>query len=441
MSDLLQPWFERAQAQAPALPGARTPWLAGARRRALERFMAEGWPTTKHKDWRHTSLAFLQQQVFDGTPGKSSDPAAARFDVEALRQGQGGHWMVFVDGRFDARLSRIGALQDGVRVAPLAQVMAGGDERLQAVLDEADEGGSPAALNLALAADGAYVELAARASLPEPLHLVFITEGAGTASFPRSIVLLGQGASATIVEHYVGHAEAPTLTNMVMNGRLERDARLTHVKVQQEHEQAFHLASIDIRQDEGSTYESHSISFGARLARNDIATRFNGRRCHALLNGLFYADGRRHVDHHTRIDHAQPDSTSNEFYRGILADTAQGVFTGRIQVRQGADGTDAVQRSDNLLLSRTARVTTQPELEIYADDVKCAHGATVGQIDEESLFYLRSRGLSEAHAHGVMTYAFAAQALKRIALEPMRRRVATTVRNLLPGGRLLGDIS
>lgn len=436
MSELLQTWRDRAQTLGPSLPGARVPWLANTRRRALERFMAEGWPTTRHKDWRHTSLAFLQQQKFDGPQGIPSE-----FDLEALRQGQGGHWMVFVDGRFDARLSRVGALPEGVRVAPLAQVLASDPDRLEAGLGEAGEGGSPAALNLALAADGAYVELEARAVLDEPLHLVHVAAGAGAAAFPRSVVLMGEGACATLVEHYVGHAGAPTLTNAVLRGRLGRDARLTHLKIQQEHAEAFHLAAIDIRQDEGSHYESHSISLGARLARNDIATRFDGRRCHALLNGLFYADGRRHVDHHTTIDHAQPDSTSQEYYRGILADTAQGVFTGRIQVRPGADGTDAVQRSDNLLLTRTARVTSQPELEIYADDVKCAHGATVGQIDEESLFYLRSRGLSEAHAHGVMTYAFAAQALGRIALEPMRRRVAATVRGLLPGGSLLGEIS
>lgn len=436
MSEQLQSWLEQARAGFSGLPGARTPWLAGMRQRAIDRFMTEGWPTPKHPDWRHTSLAFLQQQVFDGSGSTVSD-----FNIEALRQGQAGHWMVFVDGHFASGLSRIGKLPDGVRVAPMAQMMGGDAERLIDTMGDAEDGGSPAALNLALAADGAYIEMAARSTLPEPVHLVYICASGQTASFPRSVVLLGQGANATVVEHYLGSSDTPTLTNTVLRGRLERDATLSHLKIQQEHAQAFHLASVDIQQEEGSTYESHSISFGARLARNDITTRFNGRHCHTLLNGLFYADGRRHVDHHTCIDHAQPDSTSEEYYRGILSDSAQGVFTGRIQVRQGADGTDAVQRSDSLLLTRTARVTSQPELEIYADDVKCAHGATVGAIDEESLFYLRSRGLSEAHAHIVMTYAFAAQALKRIALEPMRHRVAATVRSLLPGGDLLGDLS
>jgi len=434
MSDLLQSWHQRAQSTN--LPGSRLPWLASTRRLALDRFMSEGWPTTKHPDWRHTSLAFLQQQIFNGQPA-----ASTRFDTETLRQGQGGHWMVFVDGRYHAGLSHIGDLNDGIRVAPLAQVLTSGESSLEAAMGNADEGGSQAALNLALAADGAYIDIPARTVLDEPLHLVFIAAGDANASFPRNVVLLGEGAEAILVEHYIGHAQTATFTNTVLRGRLSSNSKLTHLKVQQEQPEAFHLSTIDIEQDTGSTYESHSISMGARLARHDIGTRFNGTRCHALLNGFFYADGRRHVDHHTRIDHAQPDSTSHEYYRGILHDSAQGVFTGRIQVREGADGTDAIQRSDNLLLSRTARVTTQPELEIYADDVKCAHGATVGQIDEESLFYLRSRGLSEAHAHGVMTYAFAAQALKRITLEPMRRRVATTVRHLLPGGALLGDIS
>ncbi|WP_301115660.1 Fe-S cluster assembly protein SufD [Pusillimonas sp. (ex Stolz et al. 2005)] len=434
MSELLQFWHQRAQSAN--LPGSTHPWLIHTRQRALDRFMAEGWPTTRHPDWRHTSLAFLQQQVFDGQPVSST-----QFEIDALRQGQGGHWMVFIDGRFHAGLSRIGPLNDNIRIVPLAQALTSGEAALESAFGNADEGGGPAALNLALAADGAYIDIPARTILDEPLHLVFISAGNATASFPRNIVLLGEGAEAVLVEHYIGHAEDATFTNAVLRGRLGSNSRLTHLKVQQEQPEAFHLAMIDIEQDSGSTYESHSISMGARLARHDIGTRFGGTKCHALLNGFFYANGRRHVDHHTRIDHAQPDSTSHEFYRGILDDSAQGVFTGRIQVREGADGTDAIQRSDNLLLSRTARVTTQPELEIYADDVKCAHGATVGQIDEESLFYLRSRGLSEAHAHGVMTYAFAAQALKRITLEPMRRRVATTVRNLLPGGALLGDIS
>jgi len=181
------------------------------------------------------------------------------------------------------------------------------------------------------------------------------------------------------------------------------------------------------------------MSFGARLARHDISTSFAGDHCETLLNGLYYVDGRRHVDHHTLIVHAKPHGVSREFYRGILGDTARGVFGGRILVAPGADKTDAVQRSDSLLLSKLAQADTRPELEIYADDVKCAHGATVGQLDEDRMFYLRSRGLDEVHARNVLTYAFAAQSVDRIEPEALRGKVIAAIRALVPGGAALGE--
>ncbi|HLR12159.1 MAG TPA: SufD family Fe-S cluster assembly protein, partial [Burkholderiaceae bacterium] len=190
-----------------------------------------------------------------------------------------------------------------------------------------------------------------------------------------------------------------------------------------------------------SSFNSHSMSFGARLARNDIRTAFGGPHCHTLLNGLYYVNARRHVDHNTLIDHAHPNGISREYYRGILADMGRGVFGGRILVAPGADGTDAVQRSDSLLLSRMARADAKPELEIYADDVSCAHGATVGQIDENAMFYLRTRGLDEVHARNLLTYAFAGQAIDRLDLPVLRQQVAGMIRDRLPGGAMLGDIA
>ncbi len=220
--------------------------------------------------------------------------------------------------------------------------------------------------------------------------------------------------------------------------RLARDARITHLKLQQESDQAWHLGDIDATQGQGSIFVSHSMSLGARLARHDIATHFMGSRCETLLNGLYYVDKRRHVDHHTLIGHKKPRCVSHETYRGIMADTSHGVFSGRILVAPGADGTDAIQRNDSLLLSRLAKSDARPELEIYADDVKCAHGATVGQIDADSLFYLRSRGLDEAHARDILIYAFAAASVARIEAEPLRRRVERAVRAMLPGGIATG---
>src|SRR5690606_2522952 len=236
----------------------------------------------------------------------------------------------------------------------------------------------------------------------------------------RNFIVAGDAAQATVVEHYIGRDGATTLTNTVTRVRAGKDANITHVKLQQEAPQAFHLAAIDAVQARGAHFASHSLSFGARLARNDIGTRLEGEGCDALLNGLFHVDGKRHVDHHTRLDHAFPRGTSREFYRGILDGNARGVFTGRILVAPGAVKTDAEQRSDNLLLSRLAEADARPELEIYNDDVKCAHGATVGQIDDDALFYLRSRGLDATHARQVLTYAFAAEVLERIAHAPLR---------------------
>jgi Fe-S cluster assembly protein SufD len=237
----------------------------------------------------------------------------------------------------------------------------------------------------------------------------------------------------------VGVPEAANFRHAATRLRLDQDARITHLKLQQESEQAWHLGEIDATQGRGSTFASHSVSLGARLARHDIVTHFADERCETLLNGLYYVDQRRHVDHHTLIGHEKPRCVSHEAYRGIMADTAHGVFCGKILVAEGADGTDAVQRTDSLLLSRLAKSDARPELEIYADDVKCAHGATVGQIDADSLFYLRSRGIDEPRARDILTYAFAAASVAKIESPLLRQRVEHAIRALLPGGALMEE--
>ena len=405
-------------------------WLAETRKRAMERFADEGWPTAKLEAWRHTSLQALQQQAF-------AAPAEAKA-VAPYGQADSGLWMVFVDGHFAPQLSRLGTLPQGVQLRSLHQALAESPDALQQAFGAETDGASPAALNLALAADGAVLQLERGAVLEDMLHLVFIAATAGAASFPRNLVVAGPGARATVVEHYIGQGGEANLTNTVTRLRLDQDANVTHLKLQNEDLQAFHLGSVDAVQARGSVFNSHSMSFGARLARHDISTDFTGEHCESLLNGLYYVNGKRHVDHHTFIRHSQPFCTSREYYRGVLDDTARGVFGGRIFVAPGADKTDAVQRSDSLLLSRLARADARPELEIYADDVKCAHGATVGQLDETSLFYLCSRGLDEAHARHVLTYAFAAAAISRIESDALRNQVIGAIRALAPAE--LGDL-
>lgn len=421
-----------------ALAGANVPWLAALRQRAFDRFMQEGWPVSRQENWHHTSLAALEQNEFAAVQADASVPEAL---LQSLRNNEAGHWLVFVDGRYAPNLSEVGALPARVRIALLSEALAAHSDYLQEHMGSESDGSSTDALNLAMANDGICLHIPKDTQVELPIHAVFIAVSKQSASFSRNVVVLEEGSQATLVEHYLGEGAGASLNSNVLRASLAPNAKLVHLKLQQEGEQAFHLGASDIAQAKGSSYTSHSMSFGARLARHDILTRFNGEHCETLLNGLYYVNGRRHVDHHTYIDHASPFGTSHEYYRGILADTSRGVFAGRIRVAPGADGTDAIQRSDSLLLSRLARADTRPELEIYADDVKCAHGATVGQLDETSMFYLRSRGLDEAYARGILIYAFAAQAINRIEAEPLRNRVTRAIRGLLPGNELVGSMA
>lgn len=430
----LQAWAEVFSRRAGNLPGAGVPWLADVRRQALDRFMSEGWPTPRIEAWRHTSLAPLAAATFDDDGVQS-----VAEQVAVLKAAEPGHWLVFVDGAFEPALSEVGALPDGATVLPLSQAWSGHAEALRAAYGEAADGHSTSALNLALAGDGAWVRLGRGVAVEQPIHLVCAAASPRAAHFLRHLVQAEAGSQATVVEHYVGVPGAANFRHAATRLRLDQDARITHLKLQQESEQAWHLGEIDATQGRGSTFVSHSVSLGARLARHDITTHFADERCETLLNGLYYVDQRRHVDHHTLIDHDRPRCVSHESYRGIMADASHGVFSGRILVAPGADGTDAVQRNDSLLLSRLAKSDARPELEIYADDVKCAHGATVGQIDADSLFYLRSRGLEESHARDILIYAFAAASVSRIGSDPLRRRVERAVRALLPGGAALEE--
>ena len=455
-------WLGRHRDTATDLPGADLPWLARLREDAIDRFADEGWPTTRRENWRHTSLAFMAQQVLvvreAVTPeavvaalraryqaARGAAHAPARQGVESAPESapesasKDGHWVVFVDGHFAPALSAIGGLPGGVRIGSLADALGQTPEAVEAAFGEAGDGEAPAALNAALAADGAWIRLGRGVAVEPPIHLVFIGARV-TDQHLRNLIVAETGAQATIVEHYPVGAAGSTLTTAVTRVLAAQDSHVTHLKLQQEAPEAIHLATIEAEQARGAVFASHSLSFGARLARHDIRTRLAGEGAEALLNGLYHADGRRHVDHHTRIDHARPQGTSREFYRGLLDGSARGVFTGRILVAQDAQRTDAMQRCDNLLLSRLAEADARPELEIYADDVKCAHGATVGQLDEDALFYLRSRGVDAVHARQLLTYAFAAEVLDRIAHAPLRALGRAALLERLPDGARLEEL-
>lgn len=433
-------WLERHRALGAHLPGAELPWLARLRETAIKRFADEGWPTMRQENWRHTSLAFMQQQALSVQAG--ANPEAIVADLRARFRAAGaaanagapaeGHWVVFVDGRFAPALSAIGGLPAGVTIGSLADALERTPEAVEAAFGDASDGETPQALNAAFASDGAWIRLGRGLALEQTVHLVFLGATASDRHL-RNLIVAEAGAQATIVEHYPAGATGTTLTTALTRVLAAQDSHLVHLKLQEESPEALHLAAIEATQARGAVFATHSLSFGARLARNDIRVRLDGEGAETLMNGLYHADGRRHVDHHTRIDHARPQGTSREFYRGLLDGNARGVFTGRILVAQDAQRTDAMQRCDNLLLSRLAEADARPELEIYADDVKCAHGATVGQIDEDALFYLRSRGIDAAHARQLLTYAFAAEVLERIAHSPLRAFGRAALLARLPG--------
>lgn len=428
--------FERI---APELPGAGTPWLARLRRDALGRFAEAGIPTRRDEEWKYTSLAALEKADFTSRPNGWERPVA-RAEIDALAfEGLEGHRIVFVDGRHAPSLSRRGRLPPGVTLAVLGDMLADAPAALEPFFAPAPGATVFSDLNTAFMSDGLYLHLARGAVLAKPVHLIFIATAAGRAVHPRNLVVAAPGAQATIIEHYAG-GDAAYFTNAVTHIVAAEGAAIEHYRMQQEGPQALHVGAVHASQARASRLISRSIALGAALARTDITTSFDAEGCEADLDGLYVVGGRQHVDHHTRIDHAQPHGTSREHYRGVLDGTSRAVFNGKVIVHAGAQKTDAQQANHNLLLSRGAEVDTKPQLEIYADDVKCAHGATVGQLDAGQLFYLRSRGIDEAAARGLLTQAFARAVLDRMRLAPVRARLERLLFARLPHAELIPEL-
>ncbi len=349
------------------------------------------------------------------------------------------HLLVFVDGRFDPTYSIIGALPDGVSIRSLREVLEQDAARLEPLL-----AGEPAhafaALNLAFMADGVVIELARGAVRRAADPPALCRERGGDVRHYRNLIVAGENAQATVVEHYAGTEGAAYLTNAVTTIAAQANSNIEHYKLQQESAKAFHIAGIHATQARDSRFTSHSIALGGAIARNDITTRLAAEGAECTLNGFYMVGGRQLVDHHTRIDHAMPRGTSREFYRGVLDGAARGVFNGKVVVHPDAQHTDAEQSNHNLLLSKTAEVDTKPQLEIFADDVKCAHGATVGQLDDNMLFYLRSRGIEPEVAKALLIYAFAHDIIGRIRLDPLKRHIERHLISMLPEGERIKEL-
>jgi Fe-S cluster assembly protein SufD len=403
---------------------------------ALDRFLALGFPTTRDEEWRFTNVAPIADKAFTSVPPPGGQPATPAGEVDAFRLPRAGAELVFVDGWFAPALSRPGTLPRGIRTGSLAAALTSDGHDVAAQLGRvAPVDRLPfVALNTAFLADGAWVQVPARMVVEDPVHLLFISTGAAggfSISHPRVLIVLGEESQATVVETYAGAGDARYFTNAVTEIVLGDNAVLDHYKFQRESPEAYHIGAIHLTTHRNGNAASHSISLGGALVRNDIVAALDGEGSECTLNGLYLADGHRLVDNHTTIDHARPHCGSREIYKGILAGRARGVFNGKIIVRPDAQKTDAKQTNRALLLSEDAQINTKPQLEIFANDVKCTHGAAVGQLDDEAVFYMRSRGLGLDAARGMLIHAFAADVLNRMPLEPVRTEVEAILRRHL----------
>ena len=402
-------------------------WLASLRREAFARFTALGFPTTKDEEWKYTGVGPITRVPF--RPANERRRLQQAPLPETLPGGEG---FVLVNGRYSAELSRAG-LRPVVR--SLREALLEEPELLEPHLARhaSFEKSAFTALNTAFLEDGAFVRIPRGTILEEPIHLIFFSEdGAGPAvSHPRNLILAEPNSQARIIETYVGEG-ASYFTNSVTEVICGDGAVLEHYKLQRESLAAFHVQTVGAAQERGSNFVSHNVCLGAALARTDINVLFKAEGSECTLNGLFLAGGSQHVDNHTLIDHAKPHCTSRELYKGILDGRARGVFHGKIIVRPDAQKTDALQTNKNLLLSREALVNSTPALEILADDVKCRHGSTIGQLDANSLFYLRSRGIGEQEARALLTYGFAADLANRIRIPWIREELEAFLGLRLP---------
>jgi Fe-S cluster assembly protein SufD len=410
-------------------------WLTEARRSASDWVGAHGFPTRKDEDWRYTRLEAMLAVPFErALPGRSHQHARTAFN--GLGVGLGGARLVFVNGLFAPQLSRVEELPSGARVTNLASVLAAGDERLEPILSRRFMPFQHAfeALNAALSGDGAFVSLAAGVVVEAPIELVFFSETGGTpvVSNPRSVVLAGPGSQATIVETHTGVTGDVYCTNAVTEVILGAGANVTHYKVQDEPASAFHLALLDVRQDRDSHFSSHLFALGSHIARQEVRAYLEGEEADVSLGGLYMPRGHQHHDNPVLVVHSAPRCTSRQLYKGVVDEHGHGVFNGHIIVRPEAFGTDARQTNKNLVLSDDAEVDTRPRLEILTDDVKCSHGAAVGRLDQEALFYLRSRGVPEQSARGILTYAFAREMVDLVPIEPLRARLEALVTDRFP---------
>ena len=410
-------------------PSAGPAWLRASREDAMRRFAANGFPSTRHEDWRFTNISPIADTEFasDGPQPTPAQIASFLFpEANPLVA-------VIAGGRFSPSLSSLEGVPKGVVIGSLAEAVRGGGTA--ETLTTLAQGDHPFAwLNTGLFEDGVFVHVAAGVVLERPIQIHVASE-AGTdpvATHPRVLIVADDNSQASVIESYGGPEGQTYFTNAITEIAVGAGAVVHHVKVQRESRKAFHVSGTFATLQRGSVFSSHSISFGGAIVRNDITALLDGEGAEATLNGLYLADGDRLVDNHTVIDHAKAHCPSHEVYKGVLGGKARAVFNGKIFVRQDAQKTNAKQTNKALLLSDDAQINTKPQLEIFADDVKCTHGAAIGQLDEDALFYLRARGISRLDAQHFLIRAFAGEVLQGVKPAAIRDRLERLMLDALP---------
>ena len=423
--EVTEPFLEKFRHfEAEPQPAA---WLLPLRQAGLARFARLGFPTLQDEDWRFTNVAPIARLPFRPVFEPTTEAAAKDALEKSVFKELPGARLVFVNGHFDANLSAVDRLPDAVQVTNLAATIASAPASVQKQLGQCalTENNSFAALNQAFFLDGGFVHVSAGKTVEEPIQLIFISTAkhAGDTTHPRNLIIAGANSRATVIESYLSTGGAAYFTNAVTEIIAGDNAVVEHLKFQDEAADAFHIATMAGEFGRASNVKLHSFALGAKLSRNNIRAKLAGEGLECILNGLYLTRDEQLADHHMIVEHAQPHCASHEYFNGILDDKSRGVFHGRIYVHPVAQKTDAKQTNKNLLLSDDATADTKPQLEIYADDVKCTHGATVGQLNDESIFYLRSRGIPERTARRMLIHAFAGEIIERVKCGPVREQL------------------
>jgi Fe-S cluster assembly protein SufD len=415
--------------------GHQRGWLRTLRQEGFARFAELGFPTTHDEDWRFTNVAPISRTAF--RLADEAGKVSAR-DLGAFRIPGSACQLVFVNGHYAPTLSLLGELPKGVLVSSLAGAMTNEAASLEAHLGRyaAFDRDVFIALNSAFLADGAYVHIPRGVVVEAPICLLYVSTGNGAPAMahPRNLIVAEDHSQVTVVEDYVSVKSGVMFSNVVTELYAGEDAVVAHYMIEREDTQALNVSTLRIQQERNTNVESHSVLLGGALVRNNVHPVLAGEGGECLINGLYIGKGRQHMDNYMLVEHAKPHCSSRQFYNGILDEQAHAVFHGRIIVHKDAQKTDAKQTNRNLLLSDEAQIDTKPQLEIYADDVKCTHGATIGQVEENALFYLRSRGLDEVSARRLLLYAFASECLDRMRTGPVRNYLETLTASWLPEG-------